>query len=211
MSTRLSPHLTEVSTARELTSLVINLGPLKRKLSDDEFFEFCRLNRDLRIEMSKEGEMIIMMPTGGEGGHRNYLLTVRIGIWAEADGTGVGFDSSTGFKLPNGAKRAPDFAWIRRDRWEAIPKKQRKKFAPICPDFVVELRSETDKLETVKAKMEEYMENGAQLGWLLDPLEKKVHIYLPNKRPKILTQPKTVSGEPLLNGLTLKLAGILEA
>ena len=211
MSTRLSPHLTEISAARELTSLVIHLGPLKHKLTDDEFFEFCMLNRDLRIEMSKEGEMIIMMPTGSEGGNRNFNLTVEFGIWVKTDGTGVGFDSSTGFRLPNGAKRAPDLAWIRRDRWEAIPKKQRKKFAPICPDFVVELRSETDNLETVKAKMEEYMDNGAQLGWLIDPLEKKVYIYRPNTRLKVLNNPTTISGEPFLKGLTLKLAGILES
>lgn len=211
MSTRSSPKLTQVAALRELESLVLHLGPLKRRVTDDEFFEFCMLNRDWRIEMSKEGEMIIMMPTGSEGGHRNYLLTVRIGIWAEADGTGVGFDSSSGFKLPNGAKRAPDFAWILRERWEAIPKKQRKKFAPICPDFVVELRSETDHLETVKAKMEEYLANGAQLGWLLDPLEKKVYVYRPNTRLKVLHNPTTISGEPLLKGLTLKLVGILES
>jgi Uma2 family endonuclease len=210
MSTRSSPHLTEVSAARELTSLVIHLGPLKHKLSDDEFFEFCMLNRDLRIEMSKEGEMIIMMPTGSEGGNRNFNLTVEFGIWVKTDGTGVGFDSSTGFRLPNGAKRAPDLAWIQRERWEAIPKKQRKKFAPICPDFVVELRSETDNLEIVKAKLEEYLENGAQLGWLIDPLEKKVYVYRPNTRLKVLNNPATISGEPFLKGLTLKLAGILE-
>jgi Uma2 family endonuclease len=210
MSTRTSPQLKPAAIPIELDSLVLRLGPLKRRVTDDEFFEFCALNKELRIEMTKEGEMIIMMPTGGESGHRNYLLTVRIGVWAEADGTGVGFDSSTGFKLPNGAKRSPDFSWIHRERWEAIPKKQRKKFAPICPDFVVELRSETDKLETVKAKMEEYIENGAQLGWLIDPLEKKVYIYRPNARVKILPQPETISGEPLFKGLTLKLTGILE-
>jgi Uma2 family endonuclease len=208
MSTRSSPNLTQVALP-EWESLVLTLGT--RKITDDEFFEFCRLNPDLRIEMSKEGEVIIMMPTGGEGGHRNYLLTVRLGNWVEADGTGVGFDSSTGFILPNGAKRAPDFSWIQRERWDAIPKKQRKKFPPICPDFVVELRSETDKLATVKAKMDEYMGNGAQLGWLIDPLEKKVYIYRPNARVKVLDNPATISGEPFLKGLTLKLAGILES
>jgi Uma2 family endonuclease len=210
MSTRLSPHITQAATPLELESLVLRLGPKRKKMTDDEFFEFCARNHELRIEMSREGEMIIMMPTGGEGGNRNFNLAVEFGIWVKADGTGVGFDSSTGFKLPNGARRAPDLAWIRKERWEAIPQKQRKKFPPICPDFVVELRSETDKLETVKAKMEEYMDNGAQLGWLIDPLEKKVYIYLPHKRPKILHQPETLSGEPLLKGLTLDLAGILE-
>jgi Uma2 family endonuclease len=210
MSTRLSPQIMPVAAPLELEAMVIRLGPLKRKITDDEFFEFCARNKELRIEMTKEGEMIIMMPAGSESGHRNYLLTVRFGAWAEAEGTGVGFDSSAGFKLPNGAKRAPDLSWILRERWDAIPKKQRKKFAPICPDFVVELRSENDKLEPVKEKMEEYIENGAQLGWLIDPLEKKVYIYRPNTRVKVLNHPETLSGEPLLKGLTLKLAGILD-
>ena len=210
MSTRLSPQLTPRTAPPDLEALVIRLGPLRKKVTDDEFFEFCAINSELRIEMSKEGQMIIMMPTGSEGGNRNFNLAVGFGIWANTDGTGVGFDSSTGFKLPNGAKRSPDLAWIAHERWEAIPKKQRKKFAPICPDFVVELRSETDKLETLKEKMEEYLENGAQLGWLIDPLEKKVHVYLPGTPPKVLNHPKTLSGEPLFKGLTLKLAGILD-
>lgn len=210
MSTRLSPQITPRTAPPDPDTLVIRLGPLRKKVTDDEFFEFCADNSELRIEMTKEGQMIIMMPTGSEGGNRNYLLTVRFGMWAEAEGSGLGFDSATGFTLPNGAKRAPDLAWIVRERWEAIPKKQRKKFAPICPDFVVELRSETDNLDTLKEKMEEYLENGARLGWLIDPLEKKVHVYLPDAPPKVLNRPKTLSGEPLFKGLTLKLAGILD-
>jgi len=209
MSSVLSPQIRSRPAPPDLEALVISLGPLRRKLTDDEFFEFCQINRDLRIEMTKEGQMIIMMAVGSEGGHRNYLLTVRFGVWAESDGKGVGFDSSTGFTLPNGAKRSPDLAWIRKDRWEAIPKKQRKKFAPICPDFVAELRSETDDLETLQAKMEEYIANGAELGWLIDPLEKKFHVYRPNARVKILNRPKTLSGAPLLKGLKLDLTGIL--
>ena len=187
----------------------LRLGALQHKLSDDEFFDFCQLNADWHIEQSKEGEMIFMMPVGSEGGHRNYNLTVEFGIWAKADGTGVGFDSSTGFILPNGSKRSPDLAWIARERWEAIPKKLRKKFAPICPDFVVELRSESDALEMLKEKMEEYLENGAQLGWLIDPLEKRVYVYLPDTKVKVLKNPKRISGEPLLQGLTLDLKDIL--
>lgn len=194
----------------ELESLVIHFGPLKDKITDDEFFKFCMRNRGLRIEMSKEGEMIIMMPTGGEGGNRSFKLTTRFGSWAEADGTGEGFDSSTEFSLPNGAKRSPDVSWIRRDRWEALPAEQRKKFPPICPDFVVELRSETDRLNPLKKKMEEYIANGAQLGWLIDPLKKKVHIYRPNAEVETLDKPKSLSGEPLLKGLNLNLAGILD-
>lgn len=198
----------EASTNPE--ALVIHLGPLKSHLSDDEFFEFCILNSDLRIEMTKEGEMIIMMPVGSEGGHRNFQLTGRFAAWAEADGTGVGFDSSAGFILPNGAKRAPDLSWIERKRWEAIPRKQRKKFAPICPDFVVELRSETDTLVALKQKMDDYMESGAQLGWLIDPIQKKVHIYRPGAEVEILDHPSSISGEPLLKGFVLDLSGIFD-
>ena len=189
-------------------SLVIQLGPLNDKLTEDEFFDFCARNRDLRIEMTSEGEMIIMMPVGGEGGNRNFKLNGKFAAWVEADGTGEGFDSSTGFILPNGAERSPDFAWVRRDRWKAIPRKQRKKFPPLCPDFVVELRSETDKLPPLKKKMEEYIENGAQLGWLIDPLEKKVYIYRPDVKVEVLNHPASISGEPLLKGLKLDLRSI---
>ena len=210
MSTRLSPSLKPYPALPSMGALVLRWATLQHKLTDDDFFKLCRQNRELRIEMTKEGDMIVMMPTGGEGGNRNYNLIVEFGIWAKQEGTGVGFDSSTGFKLPNGAKRSPDLSWIRRKRWTAIPKKLRQKFPPICPDFVVELRSETDDLEVVKAKMEEYLENGTQLGWLIDPLEKKVHVYRPNEDVKTLNRPKTISGEPLLPGLKLKLTGILD-
>lgn len=210
MSTRLSPSLKLHPAPLSMGALVLRWASLQHKLTDDDFFTLCEQNRELRIEMTKEGDMIVMMPTGGEGGNRNYNLIVEFGIWAKQDGTGVGFDSSTGFKLPNGAKRSPDLSWIQRKRWTRVPKKLRKKFPPICPDFVVELRSETDDLKVVQAKMEEYLENGAQLGWLLDPLEKKVHIYRPNEKVKILNRPKTISGEPLLQGLKLKLTGILD-
>jgi Uma2 family endonuclease len=210
MSKSQSPQIRPRQTEQEASVMVIELGPLQRKLTDDEYFDFCQRNRKLRIEMTKEGQMIIMLPVGGEGGHRNFNLNGEFYAWVKADDTGVGFDSSTGFKLPNGAKRSPDLAWIRRDRWEALPKKQRKKFPPICPDFVVELRSETDSLETLKEKMEEYLANGAQLGWLIDPLEKKVYVYRPKVRVKVLNHPKTISGELLLKGLTLDLAGILD-
>jgi Uma2 family endonuclease len=187
----------------------LQLGALHHKLSDDEFFDFCQRNSYWRIELSKEGEMIFMVPVGSEGGHRNFNLNGEFYAWVKADGTGVGFDSSTGFKLPNGAKRSPDLAWILKERWEAIPKRLRKKFAPICPDFVVELRSESDVLDMLKEKMEEYLENGAQLGWLIDPLEKKVYVYQPDVRVKVLKNPKSLSGEPLLHGLTLSLKEIL--
>ncbi|MEP7336311.1 MAG: Uma2 family endonuclease [Acidobacteriota bacterium] len=204
------PRRPKTTPKFEFEPLVIHFGPLKDKITDDEFFKFCMRNRDLRIEMSKEGEMIIMMGAGGEGGNRNFKLTARLGSWVEADGTGEGFDSSTEFSLPNGAKRSPDFSRIRRERWEALSAKQREEFPPICPDFVVELRSRTDRLPPLKKKMEEYIANGAQLGWLIDPLKKKVHIYRPNAEVEILDKPKSLSGEPLLKRLKLNLSGILD-
>ncbi len=182
----------------------------QRSLSDDEFWEFCARNRQLRIEMTKGGQMIIMMPVGGEGSSRNFLLTTRFGAWVEKDGTGIGFDSSGGFKLPNKAKRSPDASWVLRERWEALTEKQRKRFVPLCPDFVIELRSDTDRLKKLQEKMEEYIENGARLGWLIDPIERKVHIYRPNASVEILDNPKEISGEPLLKGFTLKLEGIID-
>jgi Uma2 family endonuclease len=137
-------------------------------MDDDEFFDFCQQHRELRIEIDQFGEITIMSPTGSEAGGLNFDLSVAFGIWVRADGTGKGFDSSTGFILPNGAKRSPDLAWIKLEKWLAVPAEKRKKFAPICPDFVVELRSESDALKNLQAKMAEYMENGASLGWLID-------------------------------------------
>jgi len=194
----------------ENEAMVVRLGPLQHVITDDEFFDFCMLNEDLRIEMSREGELIIMLPTGGEAGRRNFKLAVEFGAWVKADGTGEGFDSSTVFKLPNGAKRSPDLSWIRRERWEALTDKQRKKFPPICPDFVVELRSESDKPNKLKAKMTEYIVNGAQLGWLIDPFEHKAYIFKPDAEVEILSKPAILSGEPLLKGLELNLAGIID-
>ncbi len=209
MVTILTPEISERVERLDPDALVIHLGPLSQQLSEDEFFEFCAANRELRIEMTKEGDMIIMLPVGSEGGHRNFNLTGEFFAWAKVDQTGMGFDSSTGFILPNGAKRSPDLSWIRLDRWQAVPEKKRKKFAPICPDFVVELRPETDKLPILKLKMEEYSENGAQLGWLINPLEKRVYIYRPDEPVEMLEQPTELSGEPLLKGFTLNLKGIL--
>lgn len=182
----------------------------QRPLSDDEFWEFCVRNHDLRIEMTKEGQMIIMLPVGGEGSSRNFLLTGRFAAWVETDGTGVGFDSSGGFRLPNKAKRSPDASWVLRKRWEALTEKQRKKFVPLCPDFVIELRSDSDRLKKLQQKMDEYIENGARLGWLIDPTEEKVHIYRPDAPVEILDTPKEISGDPLLKGFTLRLEGIID-
>ena len=195
-------------TVAEIEPLVLRFGPLLKKMSDREFYEFCQLNEEWRIEMSSDGELIIMAPTGGESGRRNFELTGLFRTWVKADGTGVGFDSSTMFTLPNGAKRSPDAAWIRKSRWEALTAEEKDKFSPICPDFVIELRSPTDRLKRLQAKMEEYIANGAQLGWLIDPLEKKVYIYRPGAEVEVLNQPEFVSGELLLAGFTLTMADL---
>lgn len=177
-------------------------------LTDEALFEFCRINHDLRIERTPDGELIIMSPTGAETGRRNFRLTTRFGVWVERDGTGVGFDSSTGFLLPNGAERSPDVAWVRAARWQALTPAQREKFAPLCPDFVVELRSPSDSLPDLEAKMTEYLENGASLGWLIDPITHRVHVFRAGAEVQVLDQPASVSGEPLLRGFVLDLDGI---
>lgn len=154
--------------------LRLDFGKKAKKLSDDDFFEFCRDNPDVRIEMDKNGDIEIMAPTDGETGVRNFNLTGAFGNWVKKDETGVGFDSSTGFRLPNGATRSPDLSWMTLEKWNAIPKAKRNKFAPVCPDFVVELRSANDTLVSLQSKMEEYIENGASLGWLIDAGKRKV-------------------------------------
>ena len=183
--------------------MVVDFSPLATKVSDDEFAELCRLNPELQIERTSEGELVIVAPTGGKTGRRNAKLTVAIGLWAERNGTGQRFDSSTLFSLPNGARRSPDLSWIRNERWEALSAAQQEQFPPLCPDFVVELRSRTDSLKSQKEKMEEYLSNGADLGWLIGPLERTVHVYRAGADPEVLEDPQEVSGEPLLNGFVL--------
>lgn len=190
-------------------ALIIRFGPPLWRMGDEEFEDFCAQYPDLRIEMTVEGEVIIMAPVTSEGGKRNFNLTGRFAAWVERDATGVGFDSSSGFTLPNGAKRSPDVSWIRRERWDALTDEERNEFAPVCPDFVVELRSKSDRLTTLQKKMEEYLANGAQLGWLIDPIERRVHIYRPGVSVEVLDNPPEISGAPLLKGFVLKLDGIL--
>jgi Uma2 family endonuclease len=177
-------------------------------LTDEQFYQLCRDNRDLRFELSARGELIIMPPTGSLTGLRNARLTHRITDWAERDATGVAFDSSTGFALPSGAKRSPDAAWVRLERWNALSETEKNKFAPLCPDFVIELRSPDDSLTTLQEKMAEYVENGSQLGWLLDPATKRVHIYRPGQPAEIQHDPTAVSGDPILPGFVLTLSEI---
>lgn len=186
----------------------VDFGDLLKPMNDNEFADFCQRHRDLRIEMDQFGEITIMSPTYSETGAINFNLIADFAIWSRADGTGLGFDSSTGFILPNGAKRSPDLSWIQLEKWFAIPTEQRQKFAPICPDFVVEIRSASDSLTKLQAKMAEYIENGAKLGWLLDVNNKIVFVYQPNAPVLILDDPSEVSGEPLLKGFVLQMKAV---
>jgi Uma2 family endonuclease len=175
-------------------------------VSDDDFWELCRANPDLRIERTAEGDIIVMPPTGGKTGRRNLRLGAAILAWADKDGTGIAFDSSTGFRLPNGAERSPDASWVRNERWNALSDKEQERFPPLCPDFVVELRSPSDPLEDLHAKMREYIENGARLGWLIDPKSRTAWVYQPDREPACLREPTSLSGEPVLSGLEVDLS-----
>ena len=198
---------TQLSVDLEILPMVLQMLP-NMVMTDDQFFDFCQLNRHFRIERNQIGDLFIMSPTGSETEERNFNLIVQLGIWTKQDGTGVGFGSSGGFTLPNGAVRSPDAAWIKRTKWEIIPAEKRKKFAPICPEFVVELRSENDNLSTLKEKMQEYIDNGTQLAWLIDRKQRKVFIYRPNCGVEELDNPQTLTGEDILPGFVLDLSEI---
>jgi Uma2 family endonuclease len=187
-------------------ALAVRLGPLARKMTEDEFFQFCQSNGDLRIERTSDGEVIVMPPAGGEAGNFEALVGAELTMWAKKNGTGLPFSPSTAFILPNGAERSPDFAWVRRSRWKRLTKRQRETFPPLCPDFVVEIRSSTDRLSSLQAKMEEWMENGSKLGWLIDPAKKTVYVYRPQSEVEVLCRPKAVSADPVLPGCTLHLS-----
>jgi Uma2 family endonuclease len=194
----------------EYVPVLIHLSPAIQ-LTDEQFFEFCQINRELRIERTAEGDVLIMPPAGGETGKRNADLIIAVGTWAKRDGSGVVFDSSTGFILPNGAVRSPDAAWVKRSRLAALTPEQKKKFLPMCPDFVIEIRSPTDHLATVKAKMREYLENGAQLGWLIDGEQRRVSVYRPHGEVECVDNPSQLSGDPVLPGFVLNVREIWEA
>ncbi|MEH2258412.1 Uma2 family endonuclease [Nostoc sp.] len=182
---------------------------LKIDLTDEQFFQMCQKNRDYRFERTASGELLIMPPTGSDTGNRNFDMVVELGIWNKQTKLGKGFDSSTGFTLSNGAERSPDASWVKIERWNALTPEQQEKFAPICPDFVVELRSRTDSLKELQEKMQEYIENGTQLGWLIDRKNKRVEIYRPGKDVEVLDNPASLSGENVLPGFVLDLQQIM--
>ena len=176
-------------------------------LTDEQFERLCQDNQELRFEMSARRELIIMSPTKRKTGWRNARIATRLGVWTEQGGTGVAFDSSTLFTLPNGAKRSPNASWISKARWRQLSEEEREE-SPICPDFVIELRSESDRLKDLTEKMEEYIANGAKLGWLLDPIDRCAYIYQLDKPPQKLTNPSRISGDPILSGFELDFANI---
>lgn len=185
--------------------------PESMDLTDDQFFEFCVLNRELlRIERTAEGEILIMSPTGARGSHQNLEISGQLYVWAKSDGTGVAFDSNGGFTLPNNAMRSPDAAWVARHRLALFTAEEKEKFLSLCPDFVVELRSRTDRLVDLKRKMEEYISNGALLGWLIEPKERQVFVYRPGEPIQQLNHPPTLDASPELPGFVLDLTKIWE-
>jgi Uma2 family endonuclease len=190
------------------STLTQKLQPVLR-VTNRAFAALCATNSDLRLERTAEGKLIVMTPASSESGGQNAFLTHRLTAWSEADGTGLAFDSSAGFTLPNSAIRAPDASWIVRERWEALTLRQKKGFASICPDFVVELRSASDSKSELREKMREYIDQGASLGWLIDRATRSVEIYRPGGPVEVLKKPATLSGEDVLPGFVLDLKGIL--
>ena len=184
------------------TSFVLH-WPSSVHLANEQFFDFCQINKDLRIERTALGDCEIMAPTGWETGRKNLSLAAQLYIWAEQDANGIASDSSTGFILPNGATRSPDVAWVKKSRLETLTPEQKQKFLPLCPDFVIELRSPSDSLKTLKEKMHEYIENGVSLGWLIDPQTQQVFIFQPQKTALQLDNPAFLVADALLKGFKL--------
>lgn len=175
-------------------------------LTDEQFYQLCQNNRELQFERSAKGELIIMPPVGGESGNREADLIIDLGIWNRQTDLGYTFSSSTIFKLPNGADRSPDAAWVQRERWQALTPEQRRKFPPIAPDFVIELRSATDNLEMLRQKMQEYLDAGVKLAWLINPQQQQVEIYRQGQNVELRNLPTQLSGEDVLPRFTLNLS-----
>lgn len=190
-----------------MTAITLNLNPII-KLTEDQFFQLCQENDNIRLERTAKGELIIMSPAGGETSSSNAGLTAQLWIWNEQNKLGKVFDSSGGFKLPNGANRSPDAAWVKLERWNALTPEQQKKFPPLCPDFVVELLSPSDSLKETQDKMREYRDNGALLGLLINRKNRQVEIYRPGAEVEVLDNPTQVLCDSVLPGFVLNLGSI---
>lgn len=187
-----------------MNPLTLDLRPVIR-LTHREFEQIAAANRDLGLELTADGELIIMPPTGGNTGRRNADITYQLQAWNRQTQLGEVFDSSTVFQLPNGAGRSPDKAWVSSDRWNSLTLDQQETFPPLCPDFVIELRSKTDSLTSLQNKMLEYMDNGCRLGWLINYQNQQVEIYRSGQAKEILQSPQILSGEEVLPGFRLDL------
>jgi Uma2 family endonuclease len=179
------------------------------RLTDGAFWKLCRANPDLRLERNANGELVVMPPAAPDSSARNAGITAQLWIWNQRTGLGITFDSSAGFTLPNTAIRGPDATWMARERWDALSQDERERFSYASPDFVVELRSKSDKKKDLRAKMREYIHQGVRLGWLIDPKAGTVEIYRPGRTVQVLKRPATLSGEDVLPGFVLDLKGIL--
>lgn len=178
-------------------------------ITDEEFEKICRENRDRKFERTAQGELVIMSLTGGSTGERNAELNGQLWLWNRQAKLGHIYDSSTGFRLPNGAIRSPDAAWVSQSRWDALTPEQRKKWVPLCPDFVVELKSPSDDIADLQTKMLEYQENGLRLGWLIDPDRQLVEVYQADRSMELLSNPEEISADEIMAGFVIKLTGIL--
>jgi Uma2 family endonuclease len=187
-----------------MNTVVLNLKPIAH-LTDEQFYQLCLANRDLSLEMSATGELIVVSPVGGESGNREADLITDLNNWNRQTRLGKVFSSSTIFILPNGAKRSPDAAWVTIERWQALTPEQRQKFPPLAPDFLIELRSQTDRLAPLQEKMNEYMANGLRLGWLINPQDKQIEIYRLGEAVEVIQMPAIVSGEAILPGFELEI------
>lgn len=199
----------KVEIRTEIPPVVLHTRPAF-EMDEEQFFEFCRINEGWRIERTAGGDLEVMVPTGGETGSRNASLTYQVMGWTLQNGTGVAFDSSTGFVLPNGAARSPDASWARHEQLKDLSTEQKQRFLPLCPDFMIELRSPSDPLAPIEAKMREYLENGASLGWLIDPITRRVHVYRSGGTVEVLENPESISGDPVLPGFVLDLRPVWE-
>jgi Uma2 family endonuclease len=209
MSTAITDHA-EGTLDRSDQALALAVpADVRLRVSDEDFWRLCQENPDLRLERNVQGELIVMPPAAPDGSQRNMSLSAQLWNWNQQTNLGVVFDSSAGFTLPDGAIRGPDASWMIAERWARIPSEERLKFSHVCPDFVAELRSTSDRMKELREKMEEYLAHGARLGWLIDPINGTVEIYRPGQAVEIIQKPATLSGENVLPGFVLDLKAIL--
>jgi Uma2 family endonuclease len=210
MTQRVGADRPRASGKRRGKPIALAVPPRVRlRVTPDDFWRLCQANRDLRLERTAKGVLVVMPPAGSESGRRNASISAQLWVWNEQTGLGVVFDSSAGFTLPNTAVRGPDTTWMTRERWDALPREDREKFAHVCPDFVAELRSKSDEMKPLRDKMREYNAQGVRLGWLIDPKTGTVEVYRPGQPVEVLKRPAALNGENVLPGFVLDLKGIL--